>query len=91
MIRILVFGVLAYLAYRYTHNWYAVGGVVLAYILYGIILGAMSGSRNRRDTTTLLGQKMSDAEKAHFGAVAEHQDAMQAHKAQFDPELRKKS
>jgi hypothetical protein len=91
MIRILVFAVLAYLAYRYTHNWYAVGGVLLAYVLYGLILGLVGARRDRRNADTLLHRKLSDAEKAHFGAMAEHQQAMQAHKAQFDPELRKKS
>jgi hypothetical protein len=91
MIRFLIFAVLAYLAYRYTHTWYVVGGVVLAYILYGLIASALSSKRNRANAHTLLQQKMSDAEKAHFGAVADHQQAMQAHKAQFDPELRKKT
>lgn len=91
MVRILVFAVLGYLAYRYTHNWYVVGGVALAYILYGVIAGIVGSNRNRRSADTLLHQKMSDAEKTHFGSVAEHQQAMQAHKAQFDPELRKKT
>lgn len=91
MLRILVFAVLGYLAYRYTHNWYVVGGVALAYILFGLIAAMVGSNRNRRSTDTLLHQKMSDAEKAHFGAVADHQHAMEAHKAQFDPELRKKT
>ncbi len=91
MIRILVFAAFGYLAYRYTHNWYVVGAVALAYIAYGVLAGALGSSRNRRSADTLLHQKLSDEEKAHFGAVADHQQAMQAHKAQFDPELRKKN
>lgn len=91
MIRLLIFAVLGYLAYRYTHNWYAVGGVALAYVLYGMVAGILSGKRNRASTHTLLNQKMSEAEKAHFGAVADHQQAMHEHRAQFDPELRKKT
>jgi hypothetical protein len=91
MLRILVFAVLGYLVYRFTHNWYAVGAVAVAYVLYGAIAAMVSSNRNRRRADMLLHQKMSDAEKAHFGATAEHQQAMQAHRAQFDPELRKKT
>jgi hypothetical protein len=91
MLRILVFAALGYLVYRFTHNWYAVGGVASAYVLSGIVVAMVSSNRNRRNADTLLHQKMSDAEKAHFGAVTEHQQAMHAHKAQFDPELRKKT
>lgn len=91
MIRFLIFAVLAYVAYRYTHNWYAVAGVALAYVLYGVIMSALGSNSDRSKTQSLLGQKLSDAEKAHLGAVADHQRAMDTHKAQFDPELRKKT
>jgi hypothetical protein len=90
MMRFFVFAVLAAAGYYFTHNWFVVGGVAVAYVLYGIIADAMATSRNRRNTDALLHQKLSDAEKAHMGAVAEHQHAMDAHKAQFNPELRKK-
>jgi hypothetical protein len=90
MIRFFVFAVLAGAGYYFTHNWFVVGGVAAAYVLYGIIAGVMDSARNRRTTDALLHQKLSDAEKAHMGAVAEHQRAMDAHKAQFNPELRKK-
>jgi hypothetical protein len=90
MIRLIVFALLAYLAYHYTHNWYAVIGVGVAYVLYGLIAGAMGSSKARQSTDTLLHRKMSDAEKAHFGAASDHQRAMDEHKAQFDPDLRKK-
>jgi hypothetical protein len=90
MLSFFVFAILAAAGYYFTHNWFVVGGVAVAYVLYGIIAGAMSSSRNRRNTHALLQQKLSDAEKAHMGAVADHQKAMDAHKAQFDPELRKK-
>ncbi|HXW50388.1 MAG TPA: hypothetical protein VEJ41_00240 [Candidatus Acidoferrales bacterium] len=92
MIRLIVFAVLGYVVYRFTHNWYiAVIAAVVLYVVYGIVVNAMSSSRNRSSTTSLLNQKMSEAEKTHFSQQAEHQQAMDAHKAQFDPELRKKS
>jgi hypothetical protein len=90
MMQFFVFAVLAAAGYYFTHNWFVVGGVAVAYVLYGIIAGAMTTARTKRNTEALLHQKLSDAEKAHMGAVAEHQRAMDAHKAQFNPELRKK-
>ncbi len=90
MIRFIVFAVLAYLAYRYLHSWYAVAGVIVVYILYFALMSALGAKRNRERTSSLLSQKLSDAEKAHLGAVSDHQKVMDAHKAQFDPDLRKK-
>ncbi len=90
MIRFIIFAVLAYLAYRYLHNWYAVAGVAVVYLVYLAVMSALGAKRNRERTSSLLSHKLSDEEKAHLGAVADHQRAMDAHKAQFDPDLRKK-
>ncbi len=89
MIRLIILLALAYLAYRYL-GWYVAGGVSVAYLLLAFILGTVNANRNRRRTDTLIHEKLSEGEKAHLGAVAEHEKAMEAHKAQFDPELRKK-
>jgi hypothetical protein len=89
MIRLLVLIVVAYLAYRY-YGWYAAGGIIVAYFLLTWILASVNAGRSRQKADTLIHQKLSDAERTHLGAVGEHERAMDAHKAQFDPDLRKK-
>ena len=89
MIRLIILLVIAYFGYRY-YGWYGAGGVIIAYLLLTFILASINANRNRQKADSLLHQKLSDEEKAHLGAVGDHEKAMEAHKAQFDPELRKK-
>ena len=91
MIRFIVFALLAGAAYYFTRNWMLVAAVACVYILYSVLAGIIASSKAKQRTDTLLHRKLSEDEKKHLAGVAEHQQAMHAHKAQFDPELRKKS
>jgi hypothetical protein len=90
MMRFIVFAAALAAVYYFTRQWWPVGALAAAYILYSVIAGALGSARAKRSTNALLNRKLSEEEKAHLDAQAEHQKAMYAHKAQFDPELRKK-
>jgi cation transport ATPase len=90
MMWLMIIAVLAYLAYRYTHSWYAAAAVPIVFVVIRVLMTTLTASRARRSTDTLLHRKLSEAEKAHLDSVSDHQKAMHAHKAQFDPELRKR-
>jgi hypothetical protein len=88
MLRIIVLLIVAYFAYRYV-GWPGPVGVIAAYAILVVVLNAINANRARHQTHHMLGQKLSDDEKAHLASVREHQQVMHDHKAQFDPELRK--
>jgi Flp pilus assembly protein TadB len=92
ILRIIVLGALAYFAYKY-YSWPGAIGVIGAYVLLYVILSIvgrmLNASRSRRQAQRIINQKLSDAEKKHLAATSEHNQAMQDHKAQFDPDLRK--
>lgn len=88
MLRIIILLALAYFGFRY-YGWIGAVGVIGAYVLLLVILGAVNASRTRRDARQLVDRKLSAAEKTHLTATQEHQQRMHEHKAQFDPELRK--
>ncbi len=86
--RIIVLAVVAYFAYRY-YSWPGALGVVVVYVALIAVLSTINANRAREHTARLVGQKLSEAEKAHLAAHRDHHQAMHEHKAQFDPELRK--
>ncbi len=89
MLWLLVFAFAAYAGYR----WNGWTGAALGVVAVGVVRLATRLLRARADCAAadaLARSKVSDAEKAHARAVAEHQAAMEAHRAQFDPELRRK-
>ena len=88
MLLLLVFAVLGYFAYR-AFGWTGAIVDVIAYAVVAFSVRAV-GERNRqRAANQILRTKLSDDEKRHLTATAEHQAAMDAHRAQFDPEFRK--
>lgn len=87
-IRLIILAVIAYFAWRY-YGWYGAAGVVGAYVLLVVILGTINANRTRQNAQRLIGQKLSDAEKAHLSATQEHQQVMHDRMAQYNPELRK--
>ena len=92
MLRLIIVAALAYLAWRY----FGLAGaavVIAAYIVLSAILWTMTragASSARKESQRRVSSQLSEAEKAHFAAVREHQQTMHEHKSQFDPELRKR-
>jgi cell division protein FtsN len=70
-------------------GWLAAAGVVAGYIGFVVITGAKKKEAMLKQTNSLVGRKLSEDEKGHYTLVDEHQNRMDAHRAQFDPELRK--
>lgn len=88
MIRLILLVVIAYFIYL-RFGWPGVAGAIVAYIILILIINALNASKTRQKANQLVSQKLSDDEKTHLSAVREHQEAMEDHRAQFDPELRK--
>jgi len=88
MLLLIIFAVLGYFAYH-RFGWPGVVVDAVAYIALTLILGSLRAQARRREADRVVGTKLSEDEKRHLGAVAEHQRAMEDHRAQFDPELRK--
>ena len=95
MIRFIILAAIVYLAWHF-YNWKVAVGVIAAYVAFILVVNLASmltrginagGQRGR--STKLVGQRLSDEEKAHFATSQDHERAMIDHKAQFDPELRK--
>ncbi|MBC5804773.1 MAG: hypothetical protein DLM53_08435 [Candidatus Eremiobacter antarcticus] len=70
-------------------GWLAAAGVIAAYIAFVLVTGANKKETMRKQTNSLVSRKLSEDEKDHYTLVDEHQNRMDAHRAQFDPELRK--
>jgi hypothetical protein len=89
MMWLLVFAAAAYGGYRW-NGW--PGAALGALVAAGLWLAArlLRARADRAAAEALARTRLSEAEKAHARAVAEHQAAMDAHRAQFDPELRRK-
>ncbi|HEV2878913.1 MAG TPA: hypothetical protein VGW96_04950 [Candidatus Eremiobacteraceae bacterium] len=88
MIRLIILAVIAYFAWRY-YGWYGAAGVVGAYVVLVVTLGMINANRTRSGAQRLIGQKLSEAEKAHLSATHEHHQVMHDRMAQFNPELRR--
>ncbi len=88
MLLFLVFVVLGYFAYRY-FGWIGVGGDAVAYIAVAVLMANARARSRRAAADRIVGTKLSDDEKRQFTASAEHHAAMDAHRAQFDPEFRR--
>jgi len=88
MILFIIFAVLGYFAYTRYH-WTGVALDVVAYIALAVVMQSARARKRRLDADRVVGTKLSDDEKRHLAASAEHQRAMEDHRAQFDPELRK--
>ena len=93
MLRIIIVAILAYVAWRY-YGWHGAVAVIAAYVILSALLWIVSkvgASSAKRVSQQHAGSKLSEAEKAHYAATREHQQAMHEHKAQFDPDARKSS
>ena len=92
MLNLLIFALLAYVAWRY-YGWRGAEVVAAAYVIVSIawwLVARISASAARQEAARHASLKLSEAEKAHLAATREHQQAMLDHKAQFDPDLRKR-
>jgi hypothetical protein len=96
VLRIIILAVAVYLGWHY-FGWRGAAGVVGAYILWLIIVnvassitGGVNARTARGHAAELMHHKLTDEEKAHYSAAREHERAMTDHRAQFDPELRKR-
>ncbi len=92
MIKLAIVAVAAYVAWRY-YGWHGAAAVVGVYLLFSIVswmLTKASANAARQEAARHMSRKLSEDEKAHLAATHEHQRAMHDHKAQFDPELRKR-
>lgn len=88
MLLFIVFAVAGYFAYR-QFGWSGAAGALVAYLLLSWIVRAAQASRRRQEADRVVSRKLSADEKQHLGDVSERQKAMEDHRAQFDPELRK--
>ncbi|MDQ6781379.1 MAG: hypothetical protein M3Z37_09550 [Candidatus Eremiobacteraeota bacterium] len=88
MLLFIVFAVAGYFAYR-QFGWPGAAGALVAYVLASILMRASQANRRRQEAERVISRKLSADEKLHLGNVSEHQKAMEDHRAQYDPELRK--
>lgn len=88
MLQIVILVALAGFAYV-RFGWPAAAGVIVAYIGFVIVTGANKKEAMRKQANRLVSRKLSEDEATHYTLVNEHQTTMDAHRAQFDPELRK--
>ncbi len=92
MLKLVIFAVLAYLAWRY-YGWHGAAAVAAAYVVLSIVwwlMARISASAARQEAARHMSAKLSDDEKAHLAATRDHQQVMADHKAQFDPDLRRR-
>ena len=93
MLRIVILAVVAYFAWRY-YGWPGAAGVIGAYAALSAILWIVTkvgASGARKVSLHHVSAKLSEAEKIHLAATREHQQVMLERRAQFDPDLRKRS
>jgi uncharacterized membrane protein len=92
MLKLAIVAVAAYVAWRY-YGWHGAAAVICAYLLLSAVIWILtrtSANAARQEAARHMSRKLSEDEKAHLAATREHQQAMLDHKAQFDPELRKR-
>jgi len=84
----IIFAVVGYFAYR-QFGWVGVAGDVIVYLAVVVAMRSAAERRRRLEADRIVRTKLSEEEKHHLSAVSDHQKAMEDHRAQFDPELRR--